>query len=219
MLIQDWFFAVAWFVFGTVAAGCSIRRFAPEFTAVRAGAVGCGALIAFLAVLLANGGDPPSESVAAPSAQTDPLGGSDVAVLRDVSAECARAGNVGTGGFGVLEGVGARLGGALKASAVVKANDDLRLNGWAGDASQAGPARAVCLVVDGRIETAAFAVYGAARPDVAAAVHNEALAPVAFMITVAVDRLGRGKHVIQAAAISKDGAVALLPNERTITVK
>jgi hypothetical protein len=93
------------------------------------------------------------------------------------------------------------------------------IGGWAVDHTRDGPAKGVCLVVDGRLDPRAASAYGGARPDVVAAYHNDdRLLRSAYLIAIPPGLLSSGHHEIQVAAISADGSLAII-GERSIIVR
>jgi len=81
----------------------------------------------------------------------------------------------------------------------------VEIGGWAVDRATHAPAAAVCLAVDGKNELGSAAIYGVSRPDVAAALHDDALVPVGFVVRVPGGTLARGTHVLATFIRSKNG--------------
>jgi hypothetical protein len=85
----------------------------------------------------------------------------------------------------------------------VARGDRIFVRGWAIDAVQAQPARAVFVCVDDRHVTAA--VCGADRPDVADALAAPQLAPCGFSAILATGMLEPGSHELTLRVIGDDG--------------
>jgi hypothetical protein len=147
---------------------------------------------------------PGSSSVAAPALAP--------AALHDVSSECTNKKLARTSEYGVFDS----LSGSEKWPKDIPRRADVRgtafyvARGWAAVLEgRVTPAKAVCLVVDGNIESRATTFYGAARPDVAAAFSVPALNPTGFTIFVPPALLS-GHHHVQAAVEKPDGTFSVL---------
>lgn len=91
-------------------------------------------------------------------------------------------------------------------SIVISSDEPVHLGGWI--ALDAGPAAAICAIVDGQVATATIR-YGITRPDVAAALGKSVDAPSGFQVMVA---LKPGTHVVNVGAVEADGhAVDAIP--------
>ena len=94
----------------------------------------------------------------------------------------------------------------------------LFVEGWAADRSVKRPARAVCLLVDGRMLLTGTDRVGVRRPDVASGYHRPELATSGYQISIPSSALRPGVHHLRI--IAEDHRVfGVLPVERTITVK
>ncbi len=96
--------------------------------------------------------------------------------------------------------------------------DHYSIQGWAIDRAGDHPASGVCLVVDGKVDARARVYYGISRPDVAAAFHHKQLVFSGYRIDLSPNSLASGSHLIQVAARSANGALGILPPDRTVTV-
>jgi hypothetical protein len=81
----------------------------------------------------------------------------------------------------------------------------IEVGGWAADLPNKTPAQAVCLVIDGKLDPRASALYGIGRPDVAASLHGDALVPTGFTLTLPVSDLRRGLHRVSVAVVLASG--------------
>jgi hypothetical protein len=88
---------------------------------------------------------------------------------------------------------------------------DLSLVGWLADQTigTPAPARAVDVLVDGRVAVAA--AYGAPRPDVATFLHAPSLQNAGFSARIFTDDIRPGRHEITIRATLADGRTAILP--------
>jgi hypothetical protein len=100
----------------------------------------------------------------------------------------------------------------------MSAAEHYRVLGWGLAAHGGATFSAVCLVVDGNVDARAKAIYGLARPDVAAAYHRDADAPSGFEIDMPAHTLAPGAHRIEVAGIAGSGGAQLLPGARNVTV-
>jgi hypothetical protein len=138
--------------------------------------------------------------------------------VRDVTAACRIHGPLGSG---------ATVG--IDAFAVSRTTRDIpdrrdaqsagayEMYGWGRDRNSAGAARAVCLVVDGRVEDRAMSLYGEPRADVAKALGNPDLARSGYLIKIPAGTFTPGQHRIGVAVVSSDGSIAQSSVVRTIT--
>lgn len=146
----------------------------------------------------------------APAAVAPPAGSSGA----DVGAACASARLTTDTGKGSLDSTDVQSGTAVAAAepdAQLRTDDVIIASGWAADPNLKGPPASVCVVLDGKIISGVRVLYGTNRPDVATAYQNGALASTGFTISVPAVRVPAGLHRIQAAAVTSDGAAALLP--------
>jgi len=105
---------------------------------------------------------------------------------------------------------GVFLGAGRRQVLVDRARDaKLTFTGWAVDREARSPARAVLVLVDGG-QLAVRAEYGIAREDVARYFGEPGYAQTGFRASIALDRLGRGQHRIQASVVSRDGTARWL---------
>jgi hypothetical protein len=208
--------AVATFACGAIFPHAFLRP-RDEFTAAAAPAAATAAV--------PPAAPPPAADAAGPQIpQALRAGGS----IHDDGPVC-RASHAGVGGTGagfidhvwVVHGADARGFGAGEAmadgSALPKA-DALRIIGWAVTSDESAPARAVCVVIDGRIAGSARVLYGGVRPDVAAVTNRPNLADSAYDARIDLASLGAGRHTVRVAAISRDGRAGYLNGSRTFVV-
>ena len=131
-----------------------------------------------------------------------------------VSAACTQKRDrpLASNGVGRLDAVvaGEAASQAVSNSGELSEQGQYAIVGWAVDPALNGPARGVCLVLDGRLDPRAASSFGGARPDVAAAYNNDRLLRSAYMIAISPDSLSPGRHEIQVAAISAEGSLATI---------
>lgn len=92
----------------------------------------------------------------------------------------------------------------------VHPGDTLVLRGWAANPELKAPVAAACAVIDGRIVASTKGLYGAIRPDVAAAFATPSLAATGFQLLVASSAIPLGHHRIQTAAVAADGTATVI---------
>jgi hypothetical protein len=138
--------------------------------------------------------------------------------VRDVSAACRIHGALGSGATVGID--------AFAASRTTRDIPDHRdapsagayeMYGWGRDRISTGPARAVCLIVDGKVEDRATSLYGEPRADVAKALGNPDLARSGYLIKIPAATFTPGQHRIGVAVVSSDGSIAQSSVVRTIT--
>lgn len=209
------FFALAW----SVVAFALLRRIAQRlvresrraavFAAVVVLALGAGAY----AASSGHGGS------AAPSERAVQA---KYASAHDVVASCRRARlSRAVEGLGNLDGVAQVRAGTAEPEHdgfVADRSGTLALAGWVADLANKAPAQAACLVVDGRLDPRAAALYGIGRMDVAAAFHADGLVPTGFNLTLPVADLRRGSHRVGVAVVLASGQTAMLPSGWTVRV-
>ena len=160
--------------------------------------------------------DPPLPAVESaavvPAAQPSTLA---VAASRNVRAVCAAAGRIAPASattLGRLDVVGDIAGQkpeARESGFTIDRAATLMVQGWAADSATKSAADAACLLIDGKLQKTATAIYGRPRPDVAAAFQTAAMTSTGFMITLPVAGLGSGTHEIGVAVVTPAGAIAL----------
>jgi hypothetical protein len=124
-------------------------------------------------------------------------------------------------GFGNLDGVGQLQAGKSEPEAngfVADRAGTIALGGWVADLPNKTPALAACLVIDGKLEPRAFALYGIGRPDVAASLHGDGLLPTGFNLTLPVSDLRRGFHRVSVAVVLASGETDSIPSGFSVRV-
>jgi hypothetical protein len=138
--------------------------------------------------------------------------------VRDVSAACRIHGPLQSG---AMVGIDAFTGGGTTRDITdhreATSAGAYLMYGWGKDRNSAGPARAACLIVDGRVEERATSLYGEPRADVAKALANPALARSGYLIKIPAGTFTPGQHRIGVAVVSSDGSIAQSSVVRTIT--
>jgi hypothetical protein len=157
------------------------------------GAVAVAALVTLAAA---------ASACASPASTATPPG------VRDVSASCAIHGRLQTG---------AVVGIDAFAKATGRNESGYEVYGWGKDRTQTGPARAVCLIVDGRVDDRVTSLYGERRPDVAKVMSNPDLLLSGYLIKIPAGSIPAGSHRIGVAVVSADGSIAASNAVRTIT--
>ncbi|MDB5069221.1 MAG: hypothetical protein JWM87_332 [Candidatus Eremiobacteraeota bacterium] len=139
--------------------------------------------------------------------------------VRDVSAGCPTLRRpAGENGHGAIDMLVSQPGNA-------RVDDGGRLNrgerhllvGWALDPHGDRPLAGLCLVVDGRADARGTVSYGVPRPDVAAAYHRDDLAASGYTVIIPAGALSAGRHRLQVATKSADGAVQVLRPQWNVT--
>jgi len=146
--------------------------------------------------------------VAAASACASAASTANPAGVRDVSASCAIHGQLQSG---------ATVGIDAFAKATGAGASGYEVYGWGKDRTGNGPARAVCLIVDGKVDDRATSLYGERRPDVAKVLSNPDLLLSGYLIKVPAGSISAGSHRIGVAVVSADGSIAASKVVRTIT--
>jgi 4-amino-4-deoxy-L-arabinose transferase-like glycosyltransferase len=95
---------------------------------------------------------------------------------------------------------------AKDAPIVLPHNRSLEIAGWM--APRSGLGSAICLLVDDSPTAPTTNVYSVARPDVAAALHDQSREGTGFDLTI---RLPPGAHTIATGITGSDGAIEVLP--------
>lgn len=197
------FFALFWAVLGFFALRLLAQRYFHEPR--RAAVFSAGVVIAFLA----GSALPLAGWTGGARGGTEDAVRASYAGPHDVSATCRGANLSGTlKNLGNVDGIGEIRDGRQVAEPtgfVADRTATLWLTGWAADVPGKVPARAVCLVVDGRLDQRAAAGYGAGRVDVATAYHVDALAATGFMVSIPVSDLSSGAHRVTVAAVLASG--------------
>ncbi|MBD5656444.1 MAG: hypothetical protein IAI50_14860 [Candidatus Eremiobacteraeota bacterium] len=141
--------------------------------------------------------------------------------MRDLSAQCRGKQLQRSTGVGSLDVFRLRNGPGtpLTTGATLSTGDAVSVLGWSADRNSQSPAVGVCLIVDGRVDSAAHVRFGGPRPDVVAAYHRDTLLNSAFEIDLPARGLHAGNHTLRVAAISSDGQLGLVVGERAVTVR
>jgi len=123
-------------------------------------------------------------------------------------------------GEGSLDLTGTQAGGvAAHRVLAARAGDTLILNGWASLPGHAGPARGVCIAIDGRAPERQTVRTGIARADVAQAFGAPALADAGFDARVPLPALGVGAHRIELIVLDgADGTGDALPSAQSVVL-
>lgn len=148
-------------------------------------------------------------------------GGSAIAMHVTVPAACrSKSRSFVSSGAGSLDALAMGASGpeVIANGGEISRQGHYSVVGWAVDHTLGGPAKGVCLVVDGELDPHAASSYGGARPDVVAAYHNDRLLRSSFNIPIQPGLLSPGNHVIQVVAISADGSLAIIGG-RSVSVR
>jgi hypothetical protein len=214
---------VLWSVLGFVVLRFGAERYFgdPRRASVAAGVVviafALGALWQHSARVETPGA---ATAVAAPSANEEGLpmasNGSDTKALCTSSSLGAEA----VSGHVDLVGV-VRRGRALPQSSplALATGDDVVFMGWAADDHVAAPARAACLVVDGKIFHDARTLYRLPRADLVKGYNNPSVAEAGFQIVLPGGRLASGRHRLAVAVVTSGGRVGSVPQQFDVTVR
>lgn len=211
------FFGIAWIVVGFIALRWIGQRF---FHEPRRAAVFAASVVVAFAVGTAwpfsglRGGAP-----TAPAAP--PVAPVAVAPGRDVGQICQSAHLVDAKALGSLDVVGDVIAGKPEQrpdAFVIDRAGTLLVSGWVADVDGKTAATAACLVIDGKIDPHASAIYGVARPDVGAAYKTDALVPTGYSLTLPVRDLPRGVHRVTVAVVPSSGVTAALLSKATFRV-
>jgi hypothetical protein len=152
-------------------------------------------------------------AVGAPGAAAAPA--APAAAGSDVAADCAKVTTVAPAGpavLGNLDVIGDMVSGHPEARTTgftIDKDGTVMVQGWAADGTTKTAAVVACLLVDGKVASAATGTYGTARPDVATAYSLPAMGATGFMLTFGTSGLARGKHAIGVAGVTTGGATAL----------
>ncbi len=92
-------------------------------------------------------------------------------------------------------------------------------SGWGVNHDQKQLARAVCLLVDGKIAPNVTSIYGIIRPDVAASLHAPLLAQAGFKIIIPPNSIKNGRHHLAVAIRSQDDTFSLADNSWDVVVR
>ncbi len=98
-------------------------------------------------------------------------------------------------------------------------DEEIVLAGWAAKSDGSALAKAVCLVVDGKLFRDAEAHYGFARLDIATMFHNPADLDAGFQIRVPAARLSAGAHHLRIAIVLESGWAVQVPQTIDVTVR
>ena len=167
-------------------------------------------------------GTPVAEAPAAVAAAVAPAAAPAAAPATPVGAApsvvCAAGAALRGKGIGHMDAVAVAGRGPVSAAGTISLmpRDVLEIVGWT--ASPERPARAVCVVVDGKV-VATVAQYGGSRPDVATAYHNPRLEPTSFTLSVPAVSLGRGHHSVDIAALDASGTAGALLQPLNVVVQ
>ena len=133
----------------------------------------------------------------------------------DVGAVCRRTHFTGAKkGLGNVDGFGEFLEGKQTSEPngfVAERNAALWIGGWAADVTAKVPAKAVCMLIDGKIVPGSSTQYGIGRMDVASAFHGDALVQTGYILTLPVSGLRRGPHKLGVAVVLTSGEAYALP--------
>jgi hypothetical protein len=196
------FFALTWIVATFALVRWAVRRLFQE--PHRATFFSAAVVLAFVAGAYSSfavRGGPPAPSPQAVQAK--------YASPHDVTGSCqgARLSHA-VKGLGNLDGFGELRAGKSEPEAngfVADRAGTIEVGGWVADLPNKTPAQAACLVIDGKLDPHASALYGIARPDVAASFHGDALVPTGFSLTLPVSNLRRGLHRVSVAVVLASG--------------
>lgn len=138
----------------------------------------------------------------------------------DDSDACHRAGTLAQSEVpGSLDRFVREDGFVVESGSAISRRDGFALLGWAAKPKLDGPATAVCLAVDGHLETRAVSQYGLARSDVAAAFARPALTPSGYAVHIPPGVLARGTHLLQIVAELGDKSLRPVHGSRTVEVR
>jgi hypothetical protein len=98
--------------------------------------------------------------------------------------------------------------------AVVRGHQIIQVAGWAVDASAGATAGGVSAVIDG--VKVIPGTYGAQRPDVASAFHNDQLTPSGFVVIIPTVGLSAGKHYVSLRVLNNGGSGYSLIKDRIV---
>jgi hypothetical protein len=98
--------------------------------------------------------------------------------------------------------------------AVVRGHQIIQVAGWAVDASAGAAAGGVSAVIDG--VKIIPGTYGAQRPDVASALHNDQLTPSGFVVIIPTLGLSAGKHHVSLRVLNNGGSGYSLIKDRIV---
>jgi hypothetical protein len=213
-------FAFLWSIVLFIAIAAGARRFFPtRRQAVGVGAVGAVAFLLGSVYSPRHHFSPPPSQLPAVHVAVAPT---PLAPPRDVAMQChARATR------GLASNAAGSLDGAIDtvrrtpvaAGSVLRPKQKITLEGWAIDSDGKSVATGVCLDVDRAIVAGARVLYGAARPDVAAAYKAPSVEGSGFEVVVPPQLLTPGKHVLSIVVIDTDGRLATLKSDRTFIVR